>query len=152
MISPCTSTVYYIITLYCVHFVSDSVFENDTLNMTSLFIFNKVNKFSFVKNICRFPLFGHFSIPFCSSQQRSHNHSWVIKWAILIYDSCCEFITNVREELLQLWPVHKCGEVKLDSILRSIMMINQVVYDWSCIVVHGFENVSSWDNKGYLLC
>jgi len=48
--------------------------------------------------------------------------------------------------------VHESREVELYGIFRCIVMINKVVYNRSNIVVHGFKNVSSWDNKGNLLC
>lgn len=81
-------------------FISESISKSYTLNMTSFFIFYKVNKLSFVKDISWFPLFGHLSITLCSSQQCSHDHSWVIKWSILIDNSSREFVTDKREEFL----------------------------------------------------
>lgn len=133
------------------HFICNFIFENGTLDFSSLFIFDKINKLCFVKDISRHPLLGHMTITLCRSQQRRHNHPSIIKRPILIDNTSRKLITDIREELMQLWLVHKGGEVELNGIFRCIVMINEVVYYWSYIVVHGFEDIGGRYDKGDFL-
>lgn len=48
--------------------------------------------------------------------------------------------------------MHEGGEIEFDSVLRGVVMVNEVVHDRACVVVHGLEDIGSWNHKGNFLC
>lgn len=67
-VTPCSSTVDYVIATDCMNFAGESVSEGNALDFVSFFVFYKINEFGLVEDICFFPGLGHISIAFCGSE------------------------------------------------------------------------------------
>lgn len=47
--------------------------------------------------------------------------------------------------------MHEGGEIEFDGVFGGVMVVNKVVDDGACVIVHGFEEVGGGDDEGYFL-